>query len=230
MIEIIYQADCLDVLKSQEDKSIDLIIADPPYGLNIVKKGKVGGAGKNFIGKMVSPRAYKGGEWDNAIPSKEYFDEMLRVGKKVVIFGGNYFNEYLPQGNKWVVWDKKATGNFSKCELIWTSEKGRIEKFDWEWNGFIQGNGRGGRQRIKRVHPSQKPVELIEYLIKMFSKEGDLILDPFAGSGTVAVACVKLKREFVLVEKDTEYVDIIKERLNSMTNLSALLPPKMRYD
>lgn len=145
----IIQGDCLRVMKGMADKSIDLILTDPPYGLNIAKNGKVGGAGKNFIGKMVDSRNYGKSEWDKLTPTKDYFDEMLRVGKRVVIFGGQYFCNHLPSGNKWIVWDKKTTGNFSRCELIWTSEKGRVEKFEWEWNGFIQGNGKGGRQRIK---------------------------------------------------------------------------------
>ena len=212
-INQIYCADALVFLKKLSDKSVDLVLTDPPYGINIARTGKVGGAGKNFIGKMVNSRQYTPSDWDNKPTPKKVFDEIFRVSKNQIIFGGNHFNEWLKQGNKWIVWDKKATGNFSKCELIWTSFKGAIDKFDWEWNGFIQGNGRGGRQRVQREHPSQKPIELMAYLIKKFSSQDDLILDPFLGSGSSVVAAKFLKRNYLGVEISPEYIKIAEKRL-----------------
>lgn len=215
-MQTVIHRDALEYMKALPDKIIDLIVTDPPYGLNIVKNGKVGGAGKNFIGKLVNARDYGRHDWDKAIPSQEVFDEMRRVSKNQIIFGGNYFCNHLPQGTKWLVWDKKATGRFSVCELIWTSFKGRIEKFEWEWNGFIQGNGKGGRQRVKRIHPSQKPVELLEWIIRRFSDEGDTILDPFLGSGTTCVAAKNVGGRICIgIEKDKQYAKSAYKRILS---------------
>ena len=211
--------DSFELLKTIPDGVVDLVITDPPYGLNISKDGKVGGAGRNFIGKLVDAKKYIASDWDKQIPKRKYFDEIFRISKNQIIFGGNYFCEYLKQGNKWVVWDKKATGNFSACELIWTSYKGRIEKFEWEWNGFIQGDGKGGRQRVERNHPSQKPIELIQWIIKLFSKENDIILDPFLGSGTTAIACKMLKRNYIGIEISPDYVRIAEDRLRACNPL-----------
>lgn len=206
--------DALEELRKLPDNSVELILTDPPYGLDIAKSGHVGGAGKNFIGKLVESRDYGKSDWDTARPSQEVFQEMMRVSKNQIIFGANHFCSSLPDGKKWIVWDKKATGNFSKCELIFTSFTGAVDKIEWEWNGFIQGDGRGGRVREKRFHPSQKPLGLIRLLIERHTKSGDLVMDPFAGSGTTAVACLGLGRRCFCVEKQEKYIKIIEDRLS----------------
>lgn len=210
----IIQGDSLKIMKQLPDKSIDLVLCDPPYGINIAKTGTVGGAGKNFIGKKVNATDYGVSDWDKKTPKKEYFDEMIRVSKNQIIFGGNYFTDKLPQSNKWIVWDKKTTGNFSRCELIWTSFVGRIEKIDWEWNGFIQGDGNGGRIREKRYHHSQKPLGLIKKIINDYSEEGQIVLDPFLGSGTTALASKQLGRNYLGIELNSDYIKIAEQRLS----------------
>jgi len=200
----IIQGDCLEVMKTMEDNSVDLVLVDPPYGIKACKG--VGGFGASKTDKH-----YSGG-WDNSRPSKEYFDEMLRIGKQVIIFGGNYFADLLPQGKHWIVWDKKGDIKFqnpySDCELIWTNiKRNTVKKCVFKQQGFIKDT------KDIRVHPTQKPSELVQMFIEEYTKDGDIIFDPFAGSGTTGVACKNTNRNYILIEKEPEYVEIIKERL-----------------
>jgi len=194
--------DCLEVMKNIPDKSIDLVLTDPPYGVNQAR-----GARKYGIGKT---QRYKG-NWDNEPLSREYFDEILRVGKVTIIFGANCFSDCLPSRGHWIVWDKKGNidfnNPFSDCELAWTSIKKKpIKKYTVIQQGFIS-------KEKKRFHPTQKPVQLFKAIIKDYSKENDIILDPFLGSGTTAVAAKQLKRNFIGIEINPDYVKIAKQRL-----------------
>ena len=194
----IIHADCIDILKELPDKCIDLILTDPPYGINVAKSGKVGG------GKCCKVTDYGAKEWDSEIPHKEIFYEMKRVSKNQIIFGGNYFVEFLENSPCWIVWDKLNTGNFADCELAWTSFKSAVRKYEFRWNGMLQQNM---KNKEKRIHPTQKPTDLFGMILRDYSKEGDLILDPFSGSGTTARACHNLKRNFICIEKDKEYFE-----------------------
>ena len=147
-------------------------------------------------------------------PSKEYFDEMFRISKSAIIFGGNFFADLLPLGTHWVVWDKKGDVKFqnpySDCELIWTNiKKNTIKKITFRQQGFITDS------KDKRVHPTQKPSELIEQLLKLYTKENDIICDPFAGSGTTGIACLNTNRNYILMEKEPKYYEIILERIKN---------------
>jgi site-specific DNA-methyltransferase (adenine-specific) len=203
-INKIINVDCLDILKQLPDKSIDLILTDPPYGIDISKTGRVGG---NNIAKT---KNYGNKEWDNSIPSAELFSEIFRVSKNQIIFGGNYFVEYLKNSSCWIVWDKNNSGNFADCELAYTSFKTAVRKYKYTWNGMIQENM---KHKEVRVHPTQKPLALFEWCLQNYSKEGDLVLDCFSGSGTTAVACHNLKRRFICIEKDVDYYKASVERL-----------------
>lgn len=206
MLEInkIHLGDCLELIKDIPDKSIDLVLTDPPYGINIARNGKVGGE------KCCAVTEYAKKNWDNKIPDKKYFDEIKRVSKNQIIFGGNYFIEYLSNSSCWIVWDKNNTGNFADCELAWTNFKSAIRKYLWTWNGMLQQNM---KFKDKRIHPTQKPVGLFEMILRDYSKENDLILDCFSGSGTTAIACHNLKRRFICIEKDYDYWKASCERL-----------------
>ena len=195
--------DCIQGLSKLDDKSIDLILTDPPYGLNIAKNGFVGG------NNMAQATDYKPQEWDEKIPDKEAFEQMFRVAKNLIIFGGNYMTEYLPPSSCWIVWDKQNTGNFADCELAWTSFKTAVRKFKWRWNGMIQEQN----WKEKRFHPTQKPLGLIRQILKEYGKEGQLICDPFMGSGTTALACKQLSMNFIGFEINPEYCKIARERL-----------------
>lgn len=146
---------------------------------------------------------------------------MLRVGKKVLIFGGNFFADILPQGNHWIVWDKLNTmPTFGDCELIWTNiDRDSVKKITVEYNGLI------GKEKI-RFHPTQKPVKLLSKLLLSYSKVGDIILDPFLGSGTTAIACLKLNRKFIGIEKEPKYCEIARQRIEQEQNQLKLFEVK----
>ncbi len=193
----IINADCLDILRQMPNKSVDLVLTDPPYGI-----------GNKFTSEYgLQERKSKRGsfDWDDKIPEKEIFDEIMRVSKNQIIFGGNYFTEYLKPTKAWLVWDKigqyDLKNPFSDCELAWTSFNCTVKKYTHVNMGFIAGKAEKG----KRIHPTQKPLLLFQEILRDFAKPNDIILDPFSGSGTTAVAAYKLGLNFICIEKDPEY-------------------------
>ena len=207
-------ADSLEIMQQLPDKSIDLVLTDPPYGINIAKNGKVGGE------KLAEVSNYGAQSWDNIIPEKIYFDELIRVSKNQIIFGGNYFIEYLTNTPCFIVWDKNNTGNFADCELAWTSFKTAVRKYKFTWNGMLQENM---KNKEKRLHPTQKPVYLFTKILNDYSKENDIICDPFAGSGTTAMACYETNRRFICIEKEQKYCDIAEKRLRDKKECYSLI-------
>lgn len=202
-LDTIFNQDCLVGLKALPDKSIDLILTDPPYGKKADKGTNGFGAAKN--------RRYVGG-WDGMIPPPELFNEMFRVAKNLIIFGGNYFGHLLPPSNCWIFWDKKGDvafqNPFADGELIYTTFKKPVKRIVFKQQGFITDS------KDKRYHPTQKPTELVQQLIEMFSEPGQLICDPFLGSGTTAVAAVKSGRHYIGYEIDPGYFQICCDRLD----------------
>lgn len=204
-IDTIFNQNCLDGLKALPDKSIDLILTDPPYGKKADKGTNGFGAAKN--------RRYAGG-WDGMIPPPELFNEMFRVAKNLIIFGGNYFGHLLPPSNCWIFWDKKGDvafqNPFADGELIYTTFKKPVKRIVFKQQGFITDS------KDKRYHPTQKPTELVQQLIEMFSEPGQLICDPFLGSGTTAVAAVNSGRHYIGYEIDPGYFQICCDRLDEV--------------
>ena len=194
--------DCLELMKQIPSKSIDLIITDPPYGKKADKGTNGFGSAKN--------RRYVGG-WDNSRPSKEVFDEMFRISKNVICFGGNYFSDMLPPSNHWIFWDKKGDiafqNPFADGELIYTTFKKPIKRVVFKQQGFITDS------KDKRYHPTQKPSELIQLLVELYSTPDALICDPFMGSGTTGVACMNTGRKFIGMELDKGYFEIAEKRI-----------------
>ncbi len=203
MIELL-QGDCLEFMKKMPSKSIDLVFTDAPYGKKADKGTNGFGSAKN--------RRYEG-KWDNKRPNKEYFDEMLRIGKNVILFGGNYFCDMLPPSNHWIYWDKKGDiafkNPFADGELLYTTFKKPIKKIVFKQQGFITDS------KDKRYHPTQKPTELLQKIIENYTDEGNTILDCFMGSGSTGVACVNTGRNFIGIELDKQYFDIAKMRIES---------------
>ena len=194
MLEVnrIYNADCLDILKELPDKSIDLVLTDPPYRDNKDNQPTIdmrnNGTMKDFGNK----------------PTKECFEEIFRISKKQIIFGCNNFN--LPAYKGFIVWDKQMPFNFSMsmAEIAWISENcGTTSKIF-----SVRANGQN-----YRIHPTQKPLKLFEQIIEHYTSPNDLILDCFSGSGTTAIACHNLKRRFICIERDTDYYNASVERL-----------------
>lgn len=206
MINKIILGDCMDYLKNIPDKSVDLVLTDPPYGINADK-----GVGGNNLGKV---KKYDD-NWDSETPKKELFDELLRIGKNVIVFGGNYFTDKLPLGNHWIVWDKigevnQEGVNFSSCELLWTNiKKNNVKKYFVRQIGFINDGD-------DRFHPTQKPYRLITEIIKDYSKENDLILDAFSGSGTVCCSAKDNNRNFIGFEINEKFYKKSIDRLNGI--------------
>lgn len=203
-----YLGDCIEIMKKIPDKYFDLCLTDPPYGINM----DGGNIGKSFNHDKKS--------WDSKIPDKIYFDELKRISKNQIIWGGNYFTEFLEPSRCWVVWDKnKAEGKettFAQGELAWTSFDENLRIFKYTWDGFIQGEA-GNKIKEEKYHPTQKPISLMEYCLEKFSKEGDKIIDIYGGSGTTAIACINKKRDFVICEKEESFYKIITERIEKAT-------------
>jgi DNA modification methylase len=207
----LHLGDCLEVMKGMKDKSIDLILCDPPYGVKM-DKGFEGFEGFGGFGQPIARKRYEEDEWDNERPAKEIFDHILRVGKLVIIFGGNFFADILPQSRHWLVWDKLNTmPTFGDCELAWTnSDRKSVKKYTHQYNGLI------GKE-YSRWHPTQKPVKLFNSIIQDYSQENQTIFDPFMGSGTTGVACKMLNRNFIGCEISKKYYDIAETRISKQT-------------
>lgn len=200
----IYCGDCLDLMKEMEDNSVDLVLTDPPYGI-----GECGAKNHTREGAC-DPTYYMIKDWDFVKPSADYFEELQRISKNQIIFGGNYFANILPASSCWLVWDKDNSGDFADCELCWTSFKTAVRKYKWRWNGMLQEDM---KRKEKREHPTQKPEKLIRKIIEDYSEEGQTIFDPFLGSGTTAVACINTGRNFIGIEKDADYFEIAQKRI-----------------
>ena len=202
---ITYNMDCLEYMKTLPDKAFDLCICDPPYGI-IESGGQTGGHNGLF-----SNRAYKNGiisAWDSK-PPKEYFVELFRVSKNQIIWGGNYFD--LPPTRCVICWDKcQPWENFSQWEMAWTSfgKPAGLFKFD---------NRTGDK-----IHPTQKPVALYEWLLTHYAKPGDKILDTHLGSGSSRIAAYDLGFDFVGCEIDPDYFKAQEERFAAHTAQESL--------
>jgi len=192
-------------LKEMQDNEFDLAIVDPPYGINADKKN----SGKKLQSKKSSSlsKDYGSQIWDNSIPNEDYFIELKRVSKRQIVWGANFFNL---QGGM-VYWHKRVTmPTYSQGELAWLSWQNKIDFVDIAWHGMIQHDMKNKEQRI---HPTQKPVKLYEWLLMNYAKEGDKILDTHLGSGSIAIACHNLGFYLEGYELDKDYFDAAKKRL-----------------
>lgn len=210
--------DCLDIMEKYPDNHFDLVLTDPPYGIgesnekNATRGGRTGFDGKKRR-KLVGVTDFGHYEWDNKRIDKCYFDEMLRVSKHQIIFGGNYYTDFLYPTPCWIIWDKKNGSNdFADCELAWASFNKAARKFEFKWNGMLQENM---KKKENRAHPTQKPVPLFQWILSKYTKVGDTILDPFCGSGTILEACLNLDLECLAIDKSDEWVAHYKKRLMS---------------
>jgi site-specific DNA-methyltransferase (adenine-specific) len=190
----LHLGDSLEAMKQMDDNTYDLAIVDPPYGINISKAG--GYYHKKGKGQA-NPHTKK--DWDNCIPSSEYFEQLRRVSKHQILWGGNYFTEYLKPSRCWIFWDKmKFVDNYADGELAWVSMDRNTKQVRIQHHGFLTKDGRS-------IHPTQKPVMLYEWILDNFAKEGNKILDTHLGSGSIALACHNRGFEFDGWEIDEEY-------------------------
>ena len=194
---VVYLMDCIEGLKQIPEKYFELAIVDPPYGIDIAKAGKVGG---DKLGKV---KNYGAKEWDRQSPIDDYFRQLFEISYNQIVWGANHFISKIPfDSSCWIVWDKDNSGAFADCELAWTSFKSAVRKFAYRWNGMLQQNM---KDKEERIHPTQKPVALYEWLIKNYAKENDKILDTHLGSGSSRIAACKANLPFMGFELDEDY-------------------------
>jgi len=215
-INKVYNLDCKELMQEMERQRVvaDWLITDPPYGMNIERMSFTQSGDVKYGNGLSKRRDYRDiGNWDSRRIDKEYFDLMFKVSKNQIIFGGNYYTDILPKTKSWIIWDKRCDNNirndFADCELAWCSQ-GQARVFRYLYNGMLQGDM---KNKDERFHPTQKPTQIICQLLNYYTKENDLIFDPFMGSFTTAIACHRLKRRFIGAELDKGYFEKGSKRL-----------------
>ena len=215
-----------DIGKLLNGAHMHLFLSDPPYGINVVQRSKICGGkafGKVGGGKIVNSNNYMSIKGDDSTETaRENYDIVSQITDNQIIFGGNYFTDFLPPRACWCIWDKENTGNFADVEMAWTSFNKGAKLYHWLWNGLCR-KGDRATEGIERVHPTQKPVGLLVDILKDFSSENDNILDCFGGSGSTLIACEQLNRQCYMMEYEPHYVDVIIERWEQFTGKKAVL-------
>ena len=213
--------DCMEAMKDMPDKAFELAIVDPPYAV---------GASDGQFGRGGNKSKVKEGRNDlkhyansNKTPDKEYFTELSRVSKEQIIWGANYYPEYLRHSG-WIVWDKlKTDGLLSEAELAFQSFNKTVKVFRHQWEGFKKGRGSFEFTADRTIHPNQKPLKLYLWLLKNYAKPGDKILDTHLGSGSSAIACDIMGFDFTGYEIDKDYYEAAKARLEQHQRQGVLL-------
>ncbi len=196
----LYLGDCREVLPALP--RVDAVVTDPPYGIGKDTGAAIGGT--DGSGRYIRrPKQYEGG-WDGERPAPADFTLLLSAAPVAIIWGGNYFADLLPQGGRWLFWDKRNNmPSFSDGEMAWTSIKGASVKKFAHYNQCVDD---------ERAHPTQKPVPLMKWCLT-FIPDAATILDPFMGSGTTGIAAVQMNRRFIGIEQDEAYFDIACRRI-----------------
>lgn len=209
--------DNMQLMARYPDNYFDLAIVDPPYGISVDKM---------TLGKS-KKKIYRGNNWDKDIPKMEFFLELNRVSKNQIIWGGNYFQLKLTKS--WIYWDKMQDGfgkSFSSGELAWTSFDFPMQQIRYKWQGnyfgFENNISTKSSNFIEKIHPTQKPVALYNWLLEKYAKKGDKILDTHLGSGSIAIACHDYGFELTACELDSEYYEKAIQRIKNHTNQTNL--------
>ena len=204
----LYNVDCMEYLKGCKDNQFELAIVDPPYGIGANKEKEHNGW-----------KSYGVKEWDNEIPKKEYFNELKRVSKNQIVWGGNYMTEFLPPKMCWLLWDKgQRDFSLADGELAWTSFDKAMRIFKMpRATAMKDAKDNGGK-----IHATQKPVALYKWLLHNYAKEGDKILDTHLGSGSIAIACDEMGFDLVGCELDTDYFNAAVKRIEPFRNQQTL--------
>jgi len=206
---VLKNLDCMELMKEYPDKHFDLAIVDPPYGI---------GASEMQMGNNAKKKWSKGKNWDNETPTSKYWEQLFRVSKNQIVWGGNYFN--LPLTKSWIIWDKNnGESGFADGEMAWTSfnKPMRIKKIHWT------GSASNWEDTNGKIHPTQKPLKLYKWLLNEFAKEGDLILDTHLGSMSIAIACHDYQFDLTGCEIDKEYFDAGMKRVSNHVSQLSLL-------
>lgn len=189
--------DCREILPKLG--KVDAVVTDPPYGIDIAKRGTIGTSKKGQV------KDYGASDWDAEPISAETVKLIQDCSRYQIIFGGNFFE--LGPTPCWLVWDKQNTGDFADCELAWTNLRKAVRRIYWRWNGMIR------KGSDERVHPTQKPVGVMRWCLEHLPDDARLICDPFAGSFTTGVACIREGKSFIGIEREPAYFEAGIKRL-----------------
>ena len=208
----LYLGDCMDAMAKMPDKSYDLAIVDPPYGI---------GAENHAGNKENGWTQWAKKDWDKAIPTAEYWKELFRVSKNQIVWGANYMTEHLPPKMGWIVWDKgQRDFSLADGELAWTS-------FDKAMRIFTYARAKALKEG--KIHPTQKPVALYKWILKNYAKPGDKIIDTHGGSMSIAIACHDMGFDLDLWEIDPDYYRDGVKRFENHKRQSTLFHPSAMY-
>ena len=206
-----YNMDCMDGMKEFPDRYIDLAIVDVPYGI-----GESGDKNhtRSRLAIAKDYKAFSGNDLKS--PDDDYFKELFRVSKNQIIFGANHFISKIPfDSSCWIVWDKdNGNSDFADCELAWTSFDTSVRKVKYRWNGMLQENM---KNKEKRIHPTQKPVALYEWILNKYANDGDIVLDTHVGSASSLIACRNTNHKFFGFELDKHYFELSMKRYTEET-------------
>ena len=210
--------DCMEYLAGLKDEAFDLAVVDPPYGIDA--GNTFGGEQRKSGNGAAMKTAFEKKSWDIGIPDEAYFSELRRVSRNQIVWGANYMSHFLPPSMGWIVWDKdNGTTKFSDAELAFTSFERALRIWKYTWNGMIQGDM---KNKESRIHPTQKPVKLYQWIFANYAKPTDRILDTHLGSGSSAIAAHYAGLEFVGIELDPDYYAAAVERFKRETAQEAL--------
>ena len=202
---VVYNEDCVEALKRFPDKYFDLAIVDPPYSETFNTDACADNKGKKG--------SYKLDTLNNHLPTEEYWNELFRVSKNQIVWGANWYGKYFGVGG--LVWFKDNTGNYSPCEYAYQSINNHIHHYQYRWNGMLQQNM---KDKETRIHPTQKPVALYDWILQKFAKHGDLILDTHLGSGSSRIAAHKGGFNFIGYEISKDYYEAQEKRFNDFVS------------
>lgn len=215
----------MELMARYPDKHFDLAIVDPPYGIGASKQTASSSKMKWRENSVIKRSTLKSKDWDNAKPSQEYFIELFRVSKNQIIWGGNYFTDYLKPINSWIIWNKlQLLETRSDGEMAWTSFSRPLKIVPLLQDGFKRGQNVGYNQPViynepfsgkQTIHPTQKPIALYKWLLDKYAKQGDKILDTHLGSGSISIACHDYGFDLTACELDKEYFDAAMKRINN---------------
>ena len=214
-----------DVLKLVSNEKINLVLTDPPYGMKIQRRGGRIGTEKRKLGCSLTGKIYETTQYpmligDNSSDNARANYEIVKdLADTLIFWGGQYFADFLPVSGGWIFWDKRNTlPSFSDGELAWCSKGKRVKKYTFLQNGLCR-QGSRKLNPVPHVHPTQKPVELHMEILQDFSKEWDVVLDCFGGSGTTLIACEQVGRKCLMMEISEDYCDIICDRFQKLTGI-----------
>lgn len=222
MIIELLNIDCMRYMRTQEDNAFDLAIVDPAYGIgtHCIKNNK----NRTKLAEAKDYKFYPNNKNDR--PSPEYFNELRRVSKNQIIWGANHLADlFNAAGSGYIVWNKQTTGPFSDCEIAYSSFPCSAKLYTYRWNGMLQGNHGDKRKNEHRIHPSQKPVALYDWLLDTFANPGERILDTHLGSGSSAIASHYYGVDFIGCEIDTDYYNATVKRFDEQTKQKRLFAP-----